>query len=376
MDVLKKKKEKEGEPTEVQLLLDEMRKGRNLHQSNNNNNFFKRAELKHGNFKPGETNFKEWFEVFEMSAQNLPESAKLLLLQQSLEGAAKECIRNITPGNGGYKLAITNMKATYGDAIKNASEEMSQLMEWAIQPAGKDLGKWREDYNKMAGLIFNLVRFEVDGECAGICCDGHNKESLAINRLLVAIMTKKLPGFLALQLTTERRKWERENEKSMDIRSFLQNFSDLLSNKEVVDGNKPPVPRDTPRKFPFRRDMVNITKNNDSGPEKRGIRFSKPKYNINRMCALCGLGHYSDVCRDAMNMDPKEVIQKAKSAKLCLKCLKQNHTADVCRSEVNCEICLAKDHKALSCIRRKPLNPELKEPEGEQPEEFTSHLSI
>ena len=138
MDVLKKKKEKEGEPTEVQLLLEEMRKGRNLHQSHNNNNFFKRAELKHGNSKPGETNFKEWFEVFEMSAQNLPESAKLLLLQQSLEGAAKECIRNITPGNGGYKLAITNLKATYGDAIKNASEEMSQLMEWAIQPAGKD----------------------------------------------------------------------------------------------------------------------------------------------------------------------------------------------------------------------------------------------
>ena len=138
----------------------------------------------------------------------------------------------------------------------------------------------------MAGLIFNLVRFEVDGECAG-----HNKESLAINRLLVAIMTKKLPGFLALQLTTERRKWERENGKSMDIRSFLQNFSDLLSNKEVVDGNK---------------------------------------YNVNKLCALCGFGHYSDVCRETMNMKPKEVIQKAKFAKLCLKCLKQTHSADVC----------------------------------------------
>ena len=161
----------------------------------------------------------------------------------------------------------------------------------------------------------------------------------------------------------------------MDIRSFLQNFSDLLSNKEVVDGNKPPVPRDTPRKFPFKRDMVNITKNNDNGQEKRGIKFSKPKYN-NRMCALCGYGHYSDVCKDAMNMDPKEVIQKAKSAKLCLKCLKQNHTADNCRSEVNCEICLSKDHKALSCIRRTPLNPEIKESRGEQPGESTSHLSI
>ena len=70
-------------------------------------------------------------------------------------------------------MAITNLKATYGDAIKNASEEMSQLMEWAIQPGGQDLIKRREDYNKMAGLIFNLVRFEVDGECSGIFCDGH-----------------------------------------------------------------------------------------------------------------------------------------------------------------------------------------------------------
>ena len=110
-----------------------------------------------------------------MSAQSLPESAKLLPLQQSLEGAAKECIRNIAPGNGGYKSAITNLKATYGDAIKNASEEMNQLMESAIQPAGTNLTKWREDYNKMAGLIFNLVRFEVDGECSGLCCDGHKK---------------------------------------------------------------------------------------------------------------------------------------------------------------------------------------------------------
>ena len=166
------------------------------------------------------------------------------------------------------------------------------------------------------------------------------KESLAINRLLVAIMTKKLSGFLVLQLTTESWKWERENEISMDIRSFLQNFSDLLSNKEMVDGNKPPAPRDVTKKFPFRRDMVNITKNHDNVQEKRGIKFSIPKYNVNRLCALCGFGHHSDVCKEAMNMEPKEVIQKAKSAKLSSKCLKQNHTADVCRSDVNCEICL------------------------------------
>ena len=85
-----------------------------------------------------------------MSAQNLSEAPKLLLLQQSLEGTAKECIRSITPGNGGYKLAVANLKTTYGDDIKNASEEMSQLIEWAIQPAGRDLIQWRADYNKMA----------------------------------------------------------------------------------------------------------------------------------------------------------------------------------------------------------------------------------
>ena len=79
-------------------------------------------------------------------------------------------------------------------------------------------------------------------------------------------MTKKLPGFLAFQLTMERRKWERENEKSMDIRSFLQNISDLSSNKEVVD-EKTPAPRDMPRKFPFRKDMVNITQNTYNAQE-------------------------------------------------------------------------------------------------------------
>ena len=129
----------------------------------------------------------------------------MLLLQQSLEGAAKECIRNITPGNGGYTRAITNLTAMYGDAIKNASEEVSQLMELSIQPAGKEFSKWREDYHKMSGLLFNLVRFENDGECAWLYCEGHRKESLEINQLLVAIMTKKLPPYLALQLTSEQR---------------------------------------------------------------------------------------------------------------------------------------------------------------------------
>ena len=158
---------------------------------------------------------------------------------------------------------------------------MSQLIEWAIQPAGRDLIQWRADYNKMAGIIFNLVRFDTEGPCEGLCCDGHKKESMAINRLLVAIMTKKLPGHLALQLTTERRKWERDNGVSMDIRSFLQIFADLLSNKEVVDGNKVPYQKEVPKKYPFKRDIVNITKNKERTEGKGGIKYSKPKYNTN-----------------------------------------------------------------------------------------------
>ena len=67
--------------------------------------------LKHGKLKPEESNFKEWIEVIEMLAQSVPESRKILLLQHSLEGTAKECIRNINPGNGGYKLAIFNLTA-------------------------------------------------------------------------------------------------------------------------------------------------------------------------------------------------------------------------------------------------------------------------
>ena len=75
---------------------------------------------------------------------------------------------------------------------------MSQLIQWAIQPAGEELTKWQEDYPKMAGRVFNLVRFDIDGECSEICCEGHRKESMTIHRRLVAIMTKKLPGYLTL----------------------------------------------------------------------------------------------------------------------------------------------------------------------------------
>ena len=44
-------------------------------------------------------------------------------------------------------------------------------MERAIEQVGKKKMKWRENHHKMAGLIFNLVRFEVDGELSGIFCD-------------------------------------------------------------------------------------------------------------------------------------------------------------------------------------------------------------
>ena len=48
------------------------------------------------------------------------------------------------------------------------------------------------------------------------------------------------------------------NKVPMDIRSFLKIFADLLSNKGIVDGNKPPITKDEPKRFPFKRDMVNV----------------------------------------------------------------------------------------------------------------------
>ena len=47
----------------------------------NNDSFFETCRNEGVTLKPGESNFEVWLEVLEMSAQNLPEPSKILLLQ-------------------------------------------------------------------------------------------------------------------------------------------------------------------------------------------------------------------------------------------------------------------------------------------------------
>ena len=38
-----------------------------------------------------------------------------------------------------------------------------------------------------------------------------------------------------------------------------------------------------------------------------------------------------------------------------MKCTKQNHITDMCRTEVNCEICASKGQIEVKCPRRNPV---------------------
>ena len=111
---------------------------------------------------------------------------------------------------------------------------MAEFLKWAVEPNGNTIMEWRKDYNKMASLIFDLVKTEGDEPCVERCCDGHIKESKSLHLLLVANATKKSPPQEAFELTSDRRKWETNEKASMEIVKLLDMFNDLISNKESV----------------------------------------------------------------------------------------------------------------------------------------------
>nr|CAH7721432.1 unnamed protein product [Callosobruchus chinensis] len=116
--------------------------------------------------------------------------------------------------------------------------------------------------------------------------------------------------------------------------------------------------------FESNMDQNNDRKNNTSKTNSDNHRYSKPRnysrtfvthndactsnQNVNSkyVCYLCKGDHTLFYCPDFHNMAVKDRVVKAKSMKVCLNCLKKNHTSADCRWS-GCKICNMKHNTML-----------------------------
>lgn len=71
---------------------------------------------------------------------------------------------------------------------------------------------------------------------------------------------------------------------------------------------------------------------------KKGAKPST-SINYNSKCHLCGQQHYTNLCKKLTEVEISKRYEIIKSAKLCFKCLNNNHMTVDCRSKVRCKKC-------------------------------------
>ena len=65
------------------------------------------------------------------------------------------------------------------------------------------------------------------------------------------------------------------------------------------------------------------------------------------MCPICNTPHGITACSKFLKMSLGDRDECCKQKRLCFKCLIPNHTAQVCRSNRNCEVCGGRHHNLL-----------------------------
>ena len=104
-----------------------MNKSHKVEDGHERARYFKMENIKFDSFGPGDK-FNEWLKAFNMATEGMKDTEKLIFLKSKVTGSAKDCIRNINLSCGGYQHALENLKRTYGDPIKNASEDMANFL--------------------------------------------------------------------------------------------------------------------------------------------------------------------------------------------------------------------------------------------------------
>nr|CAH7729738.1 unnamed protein product [Callosobruchus chinensis] len=157
-------------------------------------------------------------------------------------------------------------------------------------------------------------------------CDRFNNTELLVQNHLKAICGLEIVGNVTSECLKKRANLLETFESNMDQNNDRKNNT----SKTNSDNHRYSKPRNYSRTFVTHNDACTSNQNVNS------------KY----VCYLCKGDHTLFYCPDFHNMAVKDRVVKAKSMKVCLNCLKKNHTSADCRWS-GCKICNMKHNTML-----------------------------
>nr|CAH7716528.1 unnamed protein product [Callosobruchus chinensis] len=228
-------------------------------------------------------------------------------LRASLTGTAQSVIQSFDFTHDNYSIAWSTLCDRFNNTELLVQNHLKAIC--GLEIVGDvTSGKIRHFYETYLTHLSNLKRL------------GETTESW--DTLLIYILKGKLDKGTASE-------WQRykSNHTTVTLKEFTECLKKRANLLETFESNM---------------DQNNDRKNNTS----KNVCTSNQNVNSKYVCYLCKGDHRLFYCPDFHNMAVKDRVVKAKSMKVCLNCLKKNHTSADCRWS-GCKICNMKHNTML-----------------------------
>lgn len=287
------------------------RSSTNLHQSFDPARLLTRVPIP--KFSGDKKNYESWKAAFVacVDGTDTTPEYKLLRLRDSLTGEALRVIDGLGHSATAYEVAKDRLERKYGGKRRMITLRLEELDRFRPIRDGnhRDLEKFAE---LLDVLVVNLVDAGQDSE-------------LGSGSLYIAVQKK-----LSEQLLAKYNRWIVESGQVPSVetlRHFINEESEYMTiASETIHGMKDATPR--------RKD----------NPSKAFLASANP-----RTCSICKGDHGVWTCETFKAMDNNMRWEKAKTLKLCFRCLGNNHRGTDCRRVRMCGIngCSASHHRLL-----------------------------
>ena len=267
--------------------------------------------------------FWDSYKVAIHDNNSLCEVEKFNYLRSYLAGEAKRSIEGISVTNANYSIAIDTIEERFGNSDAAVFAHLDKL--FCLEPTTNNTAKLRHTYDECEKHIRSL-------SVLGLVESTYGK-------IFAPLILSKLPQQLRLEFN---RKHERDARNLENLRKFMRAEIEAREEAERSCGNSEnkSVVQQRPSNFRPQNNTVNRGFPRFHQTTEALVMSDRPSTKI---CVYCNGEHYSDECRKICNVAARKEAVKGR----CFVCLKNNHSAMLCRSPRLCVYCKRKHHRSL-----------------------------